>query len=759
MAHWTGHRHSGRTSTREQRRWLRREDQQRRRARAWRHKGQTLIIFALSITVLLGLAGLVVDVARAYDLYARMQRAAEAGALAGVLYMPLYYNAARTPGDGLSAVARATTEIYKDGFGTGVSAIPAGNPCPTPVTSAEIAICQITTAQSDLEVTITEHLDVTLLGELGVTPITLSVHAQAEYLPPVQIGSRENYFGDQVECSPDGTTTTTTSACSLYDGGKNHLQYFLATMNGPADLKESGDPYVYCEEGPSYLTQAYPNQPTPGEDPTTAPNTYNGKVTNHPQQTGVTNGLTGIHNYCGKPNPGVTQGNPDYQPAGYDGPATAGTAHEGGYNYAINVSSAISGASLWIFNPYYMPQDSSGSVDHFQDSGTGAPNYYQDPYTEQGIGNNFDGSHHDAPLFFFNTTFTLYKVTNLYDRTSDVQVWSQTYQPLDDTSADLTAHHCPAGTIYDPYWEGAQTPNTYYQASQIPNPGGSGALGGCDTPPACEQPQFDAFANTMALNWSLWCQAPYTLTQGVYRLVVEVTGLPAHTSAYTSTLQDGYGQHAYALKLCNGAPVTPINCDNGAGGTGQFTNTNLTIYGWNNVDITAQQTLGNAAPNPNNPQNSCVSNANDKYACIDLGCIPSTYAGRTVTAQLFDPGDGGGNLYLGVVPPSAGINDVTISPPSYVTSLSGPTYDGDKVVQAHNNGGYTPFNGLWLNFTIKLASTYSGSCPSSGVSGGTYPGWFQLVYMSDNGGNPGDKLAIQFTLVGSPVHLVPPSLG
>ena len=41
-----------------------------------RQRGQTLVIFALSFTVLLGMAGLVIDVARAYDLYASMQRAA-----------------------------------------------------------------------------------------------------------------------------------------------------------------------------------------------------------------------------------------------------------------------------------------------------------------------------------------------------------------------------------------------------------------------------------------------------------------------------------------------------------------------------------------------------------------------------------------------------------------------------------------------------------------------------------------------------------
>src|SRR5438105_4826442 len=69
----------------------------------------------LSFTVLLGMAGLTIDVARAYDLYARMQRAAEAGALAGVLYMPLNYTTNYK--DGNNAIKRALQETVKNGFG------------------------------------------------------------------------------------------------------------------------------------------------------------------------------------------------------------------------------------------------------------------------------------------------------------------------------------------------------------------------------------------------------------------------------------------------------------------------------------------------------------------------------------------------------------------------------------------------------------------------------------------------------------------
>src|SRR5262249_17529452 len=95
---------------------VRKLDERRRAAhaprlpRSRRQRGQSLIIFALALTVLLGLAGLAVDATRAYDLYARMQRAAEAGALAGDLYMPTFYSTPRSVADPNSAISRASQE-------------------------------------------------------------------------------------------------------------------------------------------------------------------------------------------------------------------------------------------------------------------------------------------------------------------------------------------------------------------------------------------------------------------------------------------------------------------------------------------------------------------------------------------------------------------------------------------------------------------------------------------------------------------------
>src|SRR5260370_19610526 len=175
--------------------------------------GQSLIIFALSLTVLLGLAGLAVDATRGYDLYGRMQRAAEAGALAGYLYMPTNYNTPRTVTDPNSAISRASQEVVKNGFGTLLSNnLPATYfSCPNSPPTFEVAVCPVTGLPSNLRVTITEQLTVVLLGALGVQPITLQASGQAEFLSPILIAARANYFGDQTECSTGNSQNTNTS--------------------------------------------------------------------------------------------------------------------------------------------------------------------------------------------------------------------------------------------------------------------------------------------------------------------------------------------------------------------------------------------------------------------------------------------------------------------------------------------------------------------------------------------------------------------
>src|SRR5260221_1809508 len=246
-----------------------------------------------------------------------MQRAAEAGAMAGDLYMPANYNTPRTVSDPNSAISRASEEVVKNGFGT---VLPNNRPltycgCPNSPSTFEVAVCPVTGFPSDLRVTITEQLNVVLLGALGVQPITVQASGQAEYLSPIQIAARANYFGDQAECSSGNAQNTNTGYCDPSVSG-NHLNNFFATMDGPAELKEAGDPMVYCEEGHSKIASAADLDQLPPQ-----PAAYNGFPTNHAQwqPTGP------ITTRCGAPVAGGNPRNPRKQPAWHKGAATRKT--------------------------------------------------------------------------------------------------------------------------------------------------------------------------------------------------------------------------------------------------------------------------------------------------------------------------------------------------------------------------------------------------------------------------------------------------
>ena len=81
--------------------------------------GQIIAIFALMLVVLLGLVGIAVDVTYAWREELRVQRAADAAALAGVVYLP---------GNVSGGVSAAQAEGSKNGFGSVSAGQAAGNP-------------------------------------------------------------------------------------------------------------------------------------------------------------------------------------------------------------------------------------------------------------------------------------------------------------------------------------------------------------------------------------------------------------------------------------------------------------------------------------------------------------------------------------------------------------------------------------------------------------------------------------------------------
>ena len=138
-----------------------------------RGRGQILVLFAAILTILLGFSALVVDLSWVWVNQLRVQRAADAAALAGVVYLPgdvpLAYDAAH---------AESRKNGYRHGFDDSVvtPAYDSSNP-------------------RQLEVTVAARIDTFFIGLFGFHELTVQRSARAEYVLPVPMGSPQNYYG------------------------------------------------------------------------------------------------------------------------------------------------------------------------------------------------------------------------------------------------------------------------------------------------------------------------------------------------------------------------------------------------------------------------------------------------------------------------------------------------------------------------------------------------------------------------------------
>ena len=167
----------------------------RRRAR-----GQIIVIFAAATVVFMGLSAIVIDVSWYLSSQVRMQRAADAAALAGVVLLP-----GNVPG----AVSLARTEASRNGYTSGVNGMTV-TPIQDPVSTRR------------MQVTITGPVGTYFARAIGVTSFNATVVAKAEYILPVPMGSPENYygvFGMTRGLTESTTTTVTTQQPDVADSG------------------------------------------------------------------------------------------------------------------------------------------------------------------------------------------------------------------------------------------------------------------------------------------------------------------------------------------------------------------------------------------------------------------------------------------------------------------------------------------------------------------------------------------------------------
>jgi Flp pilus assembly protein TadG len=179
------------------------------------------------------------DTARWYDEMNRVQKAADAAALAGVPYLPF---------DLTNATVRAKEVAKRNGYDD-------ADP------DVVVTVVQGTLA-SQLKVTISSRIDNTFGGFIGLSRTTLERSATADYKGPAPMGSPCNSFGNEPDAGAGASSPTPTdTALGTELPACKRLVDFWAGIQGVRSAKSNGDRYMnsYCNTS----TSASPPVPHP----------------------------------------------------------------------------------------------------------------------------------------------------------------------------------------------------------------------------------------------------------------------------------------------------------------------------------------------------------------------------------------------------------------------------------------------------------------------------------------------------------------
>lgn len=191
--------------------------------------GQIVVVFALMLVVLIGLVGIAVDTTYAWRQALMVQRASDAAALAGVVYMPGNFTTATTTAD-----SAATKNGFTSSTTTTVSVLKAANP-------------------RELDVSITTQVPTFFSRIFGINSFTVTRMSKAIYVTPVPMGSPLGYYGVYQMCPVSGTCTAETGP----SGVSVASQGFFGAIEGEGSNTSTGDAFAPYYNGNPTLNSAY----------------------------------------------------------------------------------------------------------------------------------------------------------------------------------------------------------------------------------------------------------------------------------------------------------------------------------------------------------------------------------------------------------------------------------------------------------------------------------------------------------------------
>ena len=716
-------------------------------------RGQVVVVFALGAMLFIGLCAVVIDVAWYWSNNLRVQRAADAAALAGVVYLP---------GDETGAFNAARAEATKNGYVNGVGGV-------------TVTAAKDTSNARSLRVTVAAAVPTYFMRYFGIASIAARRTSQAEYVLPVPMGSPENYYGvfGLMRTPSGGTSTTTSTPYTTTQLLPTSSIPSPANWTTPANAYSSTDADASATKNSTTNPyQAWAGFAIPALGSGTF--TLDGiEITVRAASTDATGcGLRASLAWASATTAtsasGWTTTTRDVTliAAAQTTYVVGGPVDTWGRTWA---TSELTSANFKIRLEYRVPGATcttgyTASVDaitvklywHLSTTATVPDANLTGPSGEVLNARGFWGTmvaqgsadvNGDAYLPYYetrtSTTNPEYNTTNYYDyavemppgsANGQVEIFDPVFCGTDSSGQYGTGDRWFSGsaamsafyTLYD-------TQNTLYDLSDDVEVASSGTLfrriqasdttlGGPTGLTSCAAGATSDPADGRYWHNRWWTLAT-SLTGGsegkVYRVHTATTD---PTSATDQRSSDGQNSFALWATASGGTP---------------------SVYGLGAMEAYTPLDGGTAAQ-------------------FYLAQIDAVHAGKTVVINLWDPGDTGSlSATLQIMLPTAtGYQAASVTWSSKkgttntgASSCTGKTGSGTSIVT--NTGGTSVFNGCWVAIEVRVPATYTAPTPPTE----TGPGWWKIKYVM--GGTAAstpayDVTTWQVTIRGNPVHLVLP---
>lgn len=698
--------------------------------------GQILPMFAASIIVFMGLLALVSDVSWYWASSLRVQRAADAAALAGAVYLP---------GNVSRAYTAARAESMKNGYTNGATML--GR-------TVSVAPIQDASNPRTLKVTVTAPVETFFLRIFGINSLTARRDARAEFALPVPMGSPEDYYGiDRLrsETNPAGTTVNRASS-----GTSISPRGFWGALLTKGSNRTSGDAFSpYYNPNPTVSADFRAG----GYDYTAEFTGANGRVwVFDPEYCAVGRGSTGSVS-------GQYLGTGDHWLGAYSGAYNGVTTvyrvydmNDTPYDKTDDTLMTDSGTTFSNQRAIDRSRDYGGNG-QYSDAGSGGP-VYTIPVGNRGTGNG-------------NTTLSAAPAPGA----SAISVASA----ANIAQGDVLMIEAYSGTYTVAKREFVRV-RLAPSGSSVPVAGtgtGSGTLFAHNSGVSVQEVDAAAISSaaspgnqTVTVSGTGYSTADISVSDYV---VIDpmssqaearrVTGKTATTITFdqaltfahpvnTAVVRDtsntagwsGCGQYRNGwYQLATGLPAGRYRIQASTNDDANLTTNAENMWGFQVADSSATpRVYGSGAM-------GAYTNLPTGTQAFYLAKIGAEHAGKTVQIDLFDPGDVGGDATLRILTPTGNVY-------SYATF----SYTADNGRNGTNvttitaaSGGTSYFNNSWIRVLIPLSASYgcSPTSPCLRPSGETEQGWWKIEY-TVSGGN--DTTTWMVNIRGNPVHLILP---